>query len=40
METLVDLFDHVVGSNAPERELLRIRDGRDWRGYLSFTCGR
>ncbi|HXF82285.1 MAG TPA: long-chain fatty acid--CoA ligase [bacterium] len=35
METLVDLFDHVVRSNAPERELLRIRAGRDWRGYAT-----
>ena len=33
METLVDLFDHVVSSNAPGRELLRIREGKDWRGY-------
>src|SRR5574341_659973 len=33
METLVDLFEHVLRSNPPERELLRIRAGRDWRTY-------
>jgi long-chain acyl-CoA synthetase len=33
METLVDLFDHVLRSNPPQRELLRIRAGRDWRSY-------
>lgn len=33
METLVDLFEHVLRSNPPQRELLRIRVGRDWRGY-------
>jgi len=33
MDTLVDLFDHVLRSNPPQRELLRIRAGKDWRGY-------
>jgi long-chain acyl-CoA synthetase len=33
METLVDLFEHVLRSNPPQRELLRIRAGRDWRAY-------
>jgi len=33
MNTLVDLFEHVVRTNPPERELLRIRAGKDWRGY-------
>jgi len=32
-ETLVDLFDHVLRSNPPHRELLRIRAGKDWRTY-------
>jgi long-chain acyl-CoA synthetase len=35
METLVDLFNHVLRSNPPERELLRIRAGRDWRTYTA-----
>jgi len=35
METLVDLFEHVVRSNPSERELLRARAGRDWRGYTT-----
>lgn len=33
MNTLVDLLEHVVRTNPPERELLRIRAGKDWRGY-------
>lgn len=33
METLVDLFEHVLRTNPPDRELLRIRAGRDWRAY-------
>src|SRR3990170_6506860 len=33
MDTLVDLFDHVLRSHPPQRELLRIRAGKDWRGY-------
>ncbi len=33
MDTLQDLFQHIVTANPPQRELLRIRAGRDWRGY-------
>lgn len=33
MDTLVDLFDHILRSNPPQRELLRVRAGKDWRGY-------
>jgi len=33
IETLVDLFEHVLRSNPPQRELLRIRAGREWRTY-------
>lgn len=48
METLVDLFEHVLRTNPPDRELLRIRAGRDWRAYtvrgfedaVSQTAGR
>jgi len=35
METLQDLFQHVVSANPPHRELLRIRAGRDWRVYTT-----
>ncbi|HEU5170697.1 MAG TPA: long-chain fatty acid--CoA ligase [Gemmatimonadales bacterium] len=35
METLADLFAHIVASNPPDREILRIRAGRDWRGYTT-----
>jgi long-chain acyl-CoA synthetase len=33
METLRDLFEHVVGTLPPRKELLRIRAGRGWRAY-------
>lgn len=33
METLRDLFEHVIKTNAPSRALLRTRSGRDWRIY-------
>ncbi len=33
METLRDLFEHVVKTSPPSRELLRARSGRDWRTY-------
>jgi long-chain acyl-CoA synthetase len=33
IETLVDLFDHIGRANPPQRELLRIREGRGWRTY-------
>lgn len=33
METLVDLLQHVERSNPPDRELLRIRAGKEWRAY-------
>jgi long-chain acyl-CoA synthetase len=33
METLRDLFEHILSSNPPSKELLRARAGRDWRGY-------
>lgn len=31
METLRDLFEHIVRTNPASKELLRIRAGRDWR---------
>lgn len=31
MDTLRDLFEHVVRTNPPERMLMRARAGRDWR---------
>ena len=33
METLRDLFEHILSSNPPSKELLRARAGRDWRTY-------
>lgn len=33
METLRDLFEHIVSSNPAGKELLRIRAGRDWRTF-------
>ncbi|HLE78283.1 MAG TPA: long-chain fatty acid--CoA ligase [bacterium] len=33
METLRDLFEHIVTTNPSGKELLRTRAGRDWRGY-------
>ncbi|HEY3246678.1 MAG TPA: long-chain fatty acid--CoA ligase [bacterium] len=33
METLRDLFDHIVSANPASKELLRARAGKGWRGY-------
>lgn len=33
METLRDLFEHVVGAPAARKELLRMRAGKGWRSY-------
>jgi long-chain acyl-CoA synthetase len=33
METLRDLFEHIISSNPSSKELLRARAGRDWRTY-------
>lgn len=33
IQTLADLFEHVIRTNPPQREILRIREGRDWRAY-------
>jgi long-chain acyl-CoA synthetase len=35
METLTELFEHVVRANPPDREILRIRAGREWRTYTT-----
>ncbi|MDQ7843191.1 MAG: long-chain fatty acid--CoA ligase [Armatimonadota bacterium] len=39
METLVELFEHVIRSNPPDRELLRARAGREWRSYTTSRFG-
>jgi long-chain acyl-CoA synthetase len=33
METLRDLFEHIISSNPPSKPLLRARAGKDWRTY-------
>jgi long-chain acyl-CoA synthetase len=33
METLRDLFEHIISSNPPSKELLRTRAGKDWRSF-------
>jgi len=35
METLVDLFEHIVRANPPDRDLLRARAGGGWRTYTT-----